>query len=124
MSAPLDLLPACDIDVGTFKYVLLKATAGNDDATYVVAGYADCSFHDDIVQRVRARVAGTDAGRGVALACVGGGRIQHDPAARRVLIYGFSQAYGRADHSRAAEIVRRAFPVYAATDVVWSNDGY
>jgi hypothetical protein len=41
-----------------------------------------------------------------------------------VLIYGFSQAYGRADHSRTAELVRRAFPAYAADAVVWSNDGY
>ena len=143
MAGNNNALPACDIDAGTFKYVLIKETAttavgGGAGAApaasaaappaaaaaptvrYLVAGYGDCAYHDDIFQRVRSR-----APPGVALACVGGGRIQHDPSGGgRVLIYGFSQAYGRADHAAAAEIVRRAFPAYGPAAVTWSNDGY
>jgi hypothetical protein len=135
MAGNNDALPACDIDAGTFKYVLIKETAttavgGGAGAApaaaaaptvrFLVAGYGDCAYHDDIFQRVRSH-----APPGVALACVGGGRIQHDPSGGgRVYIYGFSQAYGRADHAAAAEIVRRAFPAYGAAAVTWSNDGY
>lgn len=97
------------------------------------------------------------------MTCIGGGRIKHGDES--ILIYGFSQAYGRcvrgdvmpapgvvrpfarrvwspaltthptrqlplpspytsADHAKAAEMLRRAYPSYKLADIEWRNDGY
>ena len=53
--------------------------------------------------------------------CPGGGRITHDPAAKTIFIYGYSQGYGRCDHDKTQAIIQESYPDYQVT---WSNDGY
>ena len=54
--------------------------------------------------------------------CVGGGRILHDPTVKSILVYGYSQGYGRADHSIAHKLLKEKYPSYE--DIQWSNEGY
>jgi hypothetical protein len=70
-------------------------------------------YHDDIFQ------ATVRAHPGLSLRCLGGGRIAHGAA--HIKVYGFSQAFGRANHEVTVDIIRRAYPTYA---VEWSNEGY
>ncbi|EGT38023.1 hypothetical protein CAEBREN_19612 [Caenorhabditis brenneri] len=83
---------------------------------YVVRGYYRCHFHDDILQEVKG-----SAPSGLKLKCVGGGRIKHDDADKDILVYGYSQGYGQADHTIAVGILQKKYPGY---NIHFSNDGY
>lgn len=54
--------------------------------------------------------------------CVGGGRIRHEPDKKSILVYGYSQGYGKADHSITVELLKKKYPDYAS--ITFSNDGY
>lgn len=45
----------------------------------------------------------------------------HDPEARRLTVYGFSQAYGQADHAVARAIISRLYPLHK---IEISDEGY
>ena len=53
--------------------------------------------------------------------CPGGGRITHDPENKQIVIFGYSQGFGRADHEVTHKFVQDAFPDY---EVAWNNEGY
>ena len=113
-----------DVDVspaGTFKYVLLEVTLGGSSKT-VVRGYDGPEFHKGVRRQAEAAILADPRSKGATFASPGGGRIRHDPASGKCFVYGFSNAYGRGDHSLACELLRRHFPAYA--NVHWSNDGY
>ncbi|CAI2318323.1 unnamed protein product [Caenorhabditis sp. 36 PRJEB53466] len=83
---------------------------------FVVRGYYRCTFHDDILTETK-----ESAPAGLKLKCVGGGRIKHDAAGKDLLVYGYSQGYGQADHKIAVGIIEKQYPQY---HVHFSNDGY
>ena len=47
------------------------------------------------------------------VSCKGGGRVRFSD--KHILIYSYSQAFGRADHNKAKEIIQRAYPEYEIT---------
>ena len=47
------------------------------------------------------------------VSCKGGGRVRFSD--NHILIYSYSQAFGRADHSKAKEIIKRSYPDYEIT---------
>ncbi|KAH0481272.1 MAG: hypothetical protein KVP17_004256 [Porospora cf. gigantea B] len=96
----------------TFKYILLRSA----DGTFFVRGVEGLEFHDEIFERVQQ----TEEDLKDAQA-VGGGRICHDSGALQISIYGYSVAFGLADHSITAELIEAAYPEYLVT---WSNEGY
>lgn len=49
---------------------------------------------------------------GIKYKCVGGGRIIHNPEAKTLEIYGFSQGYGKADHTLTQQLLSEAYPDY------------
>ena len=53
--------------------------------------------------------------------CLGGGRMNYEENSRKLLVYGFSQAYGRANHAVTASIVNKSYPLLTITT---SNEGY
>ena len=57
----------------------------------------------------------------IAYECVGGGRILHKPDEKTIRVYGFSQGFGQADHSKTCELLRKHYSDYK---VDWSNEGY
>jgi phosphohistidine phosphatase len=59
--------------------------------------------------------------KGIESICPGGGRILHESDKKQILVYGYSQGFGRADHQKAVEILKKTFNDYKIT---FSNDGY
>lgn len=117
-SMPLSDIPDVDIDPsGTFKYILIKCVdKSSNEEKYIVRGYYKCNFHADILA-----VAREDAGSAYKLKCVGGGRIRHEDDAKEILVYGYSQGYGKADHSITVDILKKRYPDYKIT---FSDEGY
>ena len=97
---------------GVFKYVLIKC---NDE--FLVRGFAWASYHADIYEKVEVELHK----KGAKCSCVGGGRIDHDSANKKILVYGYSVGYGRADHATAVKVLLLKYPDY---EITFSNDGY
>ena len=108
-------------DFGTFKYVLIRVTDTNSGANkLVVRGSARFDYHNEVFKHAEALceyVGGS--GGGVSMEALGGGRIERTSSTMR--IYGFSYAFGQADHRVSAVVLRRVFPLH---DMSVSFDGY
>lgn len=118
-SGAFTAVPEVDIDPnGRFKYILIKLYSGvEDNFKYIVRGYARCGFHADIYDEVYERVHPL----GLETECVGGGRILHEAGKKHITVFGYSQGYGRADHSKSVEVLKKHFRDY---EIDWNNDGY
>ncbi|KAF7634097.1 hypothetical protein Mgra_00006517 [Meloidogyne graminicola] len=111
-------LPNVDIDEhGVFKYILIQAREG-DSKKYIVRGYKACKFHANIFDKVESEES---AGGLIKFECPGGGRIDHDSEKKKICVYGYSQGFGRADHTKAVDLLKKRYPDYK---IDWSNDGY
>ncbi|KAL7074050.1 hypothetical protein ACQ4LE_006774 [Meloidogyne hapla] len=116
--ANLGKLADVDIDDhGVFKYILIQAKEG-DSKKYIVRGYKSCKFHANIFDKVENEES---ANGGIKFECPGGGRISHDPEKKHINVYGYSQGFGRADHTKAVELLKKKYPNYK---IDWSNEGY
>lgn len=94
---------------GLFKYILIKVhdpANPNIEPVTIVRGL-QLSYHSDIYDVVQEKLQPLDCEP------IGGGRISHDPDNKKVLIYGYSQSYGRADHELTAKLIKQAFPDYS-----------
>ena len=118
-SAPASALagvPRCSLEVGTQKYVLVRA-----DAELFVSGRCSAEYHKDAARPLLSRL--DDAGASYRV--LGGGRISLDPDAKRIKIYGFSYGFpwegGTPRHDLAAEVCRAEYPDFA---VETSDEGY
>ncbi|KAH7723813.1 sex-regulated protein janus-A-like protein [Aphelenchoides avenae] len=118
MSSALAAIPNVDIDPqGVFKYILIQVTdESTKDKKLIVRGYGKCEYHADIFDEVQ-RVVGS----GIRCKCPGGGRIDHDATNKKLKVYGYSQGFGKADHSKAVDLLKEKYPNYTIT---WSDDGY
>lgn len=85
---------------------------------YIVRGYKSCPYHVDILDKVTPSITKFNC----TASCVGGGRIRHDPEAKSIFIYGYSQGFGQADHTISHNLVKQKYTDY--TDIQWSNEGY
>jgi len=124
MAAESVSVPAVDIDSGTFKYVLIEVTGApaNTDASnkcmYLVRGNTRGEYHADIFEDFESEFYKSSKLRAV---CVGGGRIKHTPAKKHIVVYGYSQGFGRADHSVTCKVLKTKYPDY---NIEWNNEGY
>lgn len=109
-----------DIDPsGKFKYILIRVRDPETKAEkYIVRGYRSCAYHADIFDLVEPSIEKLKC----KAECVGGGRIRHDPSVKSILIYGYSQGFGRADHTITEKLIKIKYPDY--NDIQWSNEGY
>ena len=89
----------------------------------IVRGWEDCAFHADILDKFQNEEMqnDTELNSNFTSSCPGGGRINHDPENKQIVIYGYSQGYGRCDHEVTHQFVTEEFPDYA---VSWNNEGY
>ena len=105
------------------RYVLVRVTdtaAGSDK--YIVRGYTFAEYHNDVYGKTKS----DESREGLELAVAGGGRIRHTPpgadgSGGDILVYGYSVAFGQADHSIAVGLLKAAYPAYK---VDFSNEGY
>lgn len=109
-----------DIDPnGRFKYILIEVKDPESKSEkFIVRGYKSCAYHVDIFERVQPELTKL----GLKCKCVGGGRILHENGTKSIFIFGYSQGFGRADHSIAEKLVKEKYPNY--NDISWSNEGY
>ncbi|XP_023291808.2 sex-regulated protein janus-A-like [Lucilia cuprina] len=122
VDAKLEAVPSVDIEEGIFKYVLIKvygkeSADGTEPSKLIVRGYGDCEWHSDIYERASTSCQGL----GLDTECLGGGRIDHNPEAKRIKVYGYSQGYGKADHSESKKILLTKYKDY---EIEISDDGY
>ena len=62
-----------------------------------------------------------DDGRVYEISCPGGGRIDHNLEEKKIVVYGYSQGFGLADHSISKAILAKIYPEH---DITWNNEGY
>ncbi|GFX52415.1 14 kDa phosphohistidine phosphatase [Trichonephila clavipes] len=121
MEEKLKSIEPVSIDAGTFKYILVKVYDPDNEDTiskFIVRGLSSAEYHGDIYE-----VTTPDIEKlGFECECVGGGRIKHDPDAKTIHVYGYSQGYGRADHFVTCRLLKEKYPDYVKID--FSNDGY
>eukprot|EP00389_Voromonas_pontica_P003334 GDKH01004914.1.p1 GENE.GDKH01004914.1~~GDKH01004914.1.p1 ORF type:complete len:224 (+),score=22.88 GDKH01004914.1:142-813(+) len=107
-----------DIDVGTFKYALIRASdPKTGEFRMLVRGYLRAAYHYMCAEGT----IGMLETEGLEGQVQGGGRIHHSPEQKTIEIYGYSCQYGRANHAVTADLCRKQFPGY---EVSWNNDGY
>ncbi|TRY88578.1 hypothetical protein DNTS_034551 [Danionella cerebrum] len=115
----LSKIPEVDLDPnGVFKYVLIRVHNKDEDDSYVdiVRGYAWAEYHADIYDRVSGEL---ERAGGVDCECLGGGRIKHDSAEKKIHVYGYSMGFGRAKHSVSTEKIKTHYPGY---EVTWADE--
>ncbi|XP_073242925.1 14 kDa phosphohistidine phosphatase-like [Porites lutea] len=120
-STKLESVADVEIDAtGRFKYILIKVIddSGGGVYKYVVRGFDWADYHADIYDRVEKDIKRM----GLKSDCVGGGRIQHNKSEKKILVYGYSMGFGRADHSITVDKLKKAYPDY--TSITFSNEGY
>ena len=101
------------------KYILISVSLGGA-TLLLVRGSAAAEYHNDVLEAASPAILA--ALPGAAIAVLGGGRLAHDgPRANSLRLYGYSVAFGRAEHAVAAGIIEAAMPHLKVT---WSNDGY
>uniref|UniRef100_A0A2R9CEN5 14 kDa phosphohistidine phosphatase n=1 Tax=Pan paniscus TaxID=9597 RepID=A0A2R9CEN5_PANPA len=67
------------------------------------------------------KVSGDMQKQGCDCECLGGGRISHQSQDKKIHVYGYSMAYGPAQHAISTEKIKAKYPDY---EVTWANDGY
>ena len=106
---------------GVFKYIQIRVYSFQEpkQEKVVIRGWRDCDYHADILKKFnQEELPDTE---NYSAECPGGGRIRHDPQKKEILIYGYSQGFGRADHALTHDMISQAYPEYK---VDWNNEGY
>ncbi|XP_018424550.1 PREDICTED: 14 kDa phosphohistidine phosphatase-like [Nanorana parkeri] len=110
--AQLDSVTEVQIDPeGVFKYILIRVSAGaaeTDPHRDVVRGTKSAEYHNHIFDKVNPEIQAL----GLQCKCLGGGKIEHNSAEKKIRVYGESTGYGRADHAVAAEKLKRHYKDY------------
>lgn len=113
-------IPDVKIDEnGKFKYILLKVHDPEKDREFkhIVRGTSKAAYHADIYDEVVPEIES----QGLDCEIMGGGRIDHDSAKKKISIFGYSQAYGQADHKITGALLDKK---YKYQNISISNDGY
>lgn len=100
---------------GTFKYILLEGKTPNNIKLILVRGYEECPYHSDIYDKTVAELKCKEKD----LKCLGGGRIKRED--KKIHVYGYSQGYGKADHTITVDLLKKA---YSDSEITWSDEGY
>ena len=90
---------------GEFKYTLMRATDSSGSSKLIVRGSSRHQYHMEIFNDAQAKLQKL----GVVLEPLGGGWIEKSQDI--IYISGISYAYGGADHSVSAEVIKRGIPL-------------
>lgn len=113
----LESIPDVIIDNGTFKYVLIALESESGIGKSIVRGSSEAEYHADVYERYSPSIEAL----GFDTRPLGGGRIAHNPEQKTLKVYGYSVAYGKADHTVTEKILRIKYPDYHITT---SDEGY
>lgn len=133
-------------DQGQFKYIQMRANLVDAkrtvlDTEFFIRGTIKGSYHADIVHKFFKEIKKSnfkfdkvifeDQEQYVAkigdlsleFTCVGGGRIRLDSQQQKVLIYGYSEAYGQPDH-QITTLILQSHLGYPSENCSFTNKGY
>ena len=87
-----------------------------EETKLLVRGHGWAEYHADLYEKEEEKLlkAGLDG------QCLGGGRIMR--TAQKVVVYGYSMGYGRADHQKTVDVIRKHVP--SDVEITWNNEGY
>ena len=117
MASSLSAVAEVDIDpTGIFKYILIELRSESaDDIKMLVRGYGVCNYHVDVNDLVVGELEKLKLQGKITkwdLKVVGGGRIIHDSSNKTIKVYGYSQAYGKADHAVTVDLLKKVYSDY------------
>lgn len=84
-----DLFRPVEIEIGVQKYVLIAVNPGTDHTTYLVRGHCSAAYHKDAARQTTTELSEV----GISYNVLGGGRIDHNAAAKTILVFGFSYGF-------------------------------
>ena len=107
---------------GVFKYVLIELCdeSASGKCEILVRGNIRASYHADIYEPFESEVSRL---HNISVRVLGGGRIRADEETKEILVYGYSVAYGRANHEKTVDLIK-SNPKFAEFKVGWTNEGY
>ena len=110
------------IDEGANKYVLISAILPGEvgERQNFVVSRLGAAYHRNAAEPM---VDELERRGYSSISILGGGRIQLDSKQKKVSIFGYSYAFGQADHALSKSVVI-ADPRFMDFDVTWSNEGY
>ncbi|XP_043941119.1 14 kDa phosphohistidine phosphatase-like [Protopterus annectens] len=117
-SEVLQSVPEVEIDPdGQFKYILvrLQQSGGGSETRDIVRGTSSAEFHNHIFEKL----APVMEKLGLECKCLGGGKIEHRSAEKKLRVFGLSTGYGKADHSVTVEKLKKVYQDY---EITWSDD--
>ena len=115
----LNKVADCYIDNnGIFKYIQIKLYSGKE-TKIIVRGYKGLEYHsNNYDQFLNLEFESLDD---IKSQPIGGGRININSEKKTIFVYGYSQGYGRCDHSLTCELIKTQYPDHIIT---WSDEGY
>ncbi|XP_035684863.1 14 kDa phosphohistidine phosphatase-like isoform X2 [Branchiostoma floridae] len=117
--AKLAAIPDVEIDPdGKFKYILIRCHGPGDVSKDIVRGFAWAEYHDHIYGKVKPVLDELQ----IQSQVLGGGKITHESAEKKIHVYGKSTGFGQADHSITVEKLKKKFPDYSS--ITFNNEGY
>ena len=114
-----EIIPEAKIDEdGVYKYIQIIC---NNDYIFI-RGRKDCKFHKYIYNKFLNEIKNNNLDINLCK-CVGGGRIKNNKKEKKILIYGYSKYFGRAEnqHEITKKILEKYYPEY---EITWTNEGY
>jgi NADH pyrophosphatase NudC (nudix superfamily) len=108
-------IPQVSLDVGTFKYVLMRMSDGFGRTRLMVWGDGRASYHMHVLSVASAMAKKA----GMTIEPLGGGRIER--VDNKVYIYGYSVAFGVAPHEISRRIIQMWHPL---AEISHSYEGY
>lgn len=101
------------------KYVILKViTKEDDDFKYIFRARKRAAYHRDVSGPISRDL---EEKFGVRCEVGGGGRVLVNVSSKKILVYGYSVDFGKADHSMTVAAIKEVLPEWTVT---YSNDGY
>ncbi|CAF1502381.1 unnamed protein product [Didymodactylos carnosus] len=86
---------------GKFKYILAQF-----GRKYLIRADPTVDYHDKLLNKLEQEAGGPSQD----LSILGGGKIQVDFEKKSINLFGQSEAYGAADHTRSKTILQETYP--------------
>ena len=102
-----------------FKYIMIRIQG--EDPQLIVRGSSLKGMHKEIYEEFRYKEMTEEERMDLNYVEVkGGGRVRFSE--NHILVYSYSQAFGRADHAKASKIIKENFPDYEVTADILGDD--
>jgi phosphohistidine phosphatase len=99
-----------------FKYIQILCNKTN----YFIWGSKKFKFHKNIYDSFKNQLKSHYIPENLC-EVLGGGRISFDKKQKKILVYGYSNKFGRCEHEKTVKILKKYYKNY---NITFSNEGY